>query len=165
MPEDMANVFGQVNNVTFGGSDTGGHSVLDLEEFFEFQPVEPDSMGGEVLCYLLKKKEIIVSITFFEVKKELILGIALGPFYSSPTFDLDDDYFPGHNASNDPNWTKALVVTPKNDITGRLTLTFPYATPVGRFQNVGGPESILVPTIFRCVRGGGGYSARIVRTA
>jgi hypothetical protein len=165
MAENFANVFGQVNSCSFGGNDMGGNSVLETDEFFDFIPVVPDSMGGEVLAYILKKKEVIISATFYEILNVNLLAMALGPFYAAGTFDLDDDYYPGHNASGDANWTKALVFTPKNNIAGRLTLTFPYATPVGKFKNIGSPENILVPTIFRCVRGSGNYAARIARTA
>lgn len=161
MAEDWTKVFGQICTVTFGGNDLGGHGVVDLEEFFDFEPVQPDSMGGEVLTYMLKKKEVIVAIEFEEVNDN-VMKAALGPFYTN-SFDLDDTYYAGHNVGSDSNWTKALVITPKATTTGLLVLTFPFALPVGRFRNIGSAKNIIVPTVFRCMRGSGNYVARITR--
>ena len=168
MAENWANVFGQVCTVTFGGNDMGGHAVIDFDEFFDFEPVAPDSMGGEVLTYLLRKKEILVAITFEEVNDN-VLSAVLGPFYDPAAtpkkFELNDDYCPGYNVGNDSDWTKALVITPKASTAGLLVLTFPYALPVGRFQNIGSSKNIIVPTVFRCMRGSGNYVAKIERQA
>jgi len=164
MADVYSNVAGQLNQVTFGGADLGANAVVTFPELYELEPVSPDSMGGEVLTYLIRKKEVVVSVTFHETSAT-VMAAAFGAFWGGASASIDDTYSAGYNAGASGLWTKALVISPKGGgSAGRLTLELPYATPVGKQDQVGNGRNITTTIVFKAIRGGGAYVAKVTRS-
>jgi len=161
MAETWTAVTGQLNKVSWGGTDLGSNNAVDIPELYDLEAVIPDSMGGEPLTYLLKKKEILVMVTFSESNAD-VFATAMGGF----TNEISDSELAGLNVGADADWTKALVITPKVGATsGQLTFTMPYAIPIGKWTNLGTNKANTTTIAFRAIRGAGDYSAKMERAA
>jgi hypothetical protein len=163
--EDFSRITGQLNHITWGGLDLGANAVVSIPDILEFEPQQPDSMGGEVLCYLLRKKEIIIPITLFETNIN-VMAAAFGGYWANGTATIDDvTYAAGMNATVETAFTKALVIAPKGvGSPGRLTLEAPYATAMlQRIEELGGGRGIKTTLLFKCAKGDSPYSIKMRR--
>lgn len=157
-----SDVFGQLPVVTWGGTDLGKvEGEIVLPPLWTVEKVQPQSMGGEVYAYILKKTPIEITIPFSEFSDEVVEA-AFGGFYTAGNVTIGDAVYSGSNLSANASFTKELVITPKGSASGLWKLTAPFATVIEqKIEKLFGTEHIQTIITFGCTRGTGSYVAKL----
>ena len=154
--EDYTKIRGGAYTVTWGGVNLGTKGVMDLPPWFDLDAVMSEDFGGEPTAYLLRKNEVIVNLVIHQLEESLF-KLWAGPWVGG---EIDDDFYGGYNVSADANWSKELILTPRDGGAGRILFTFPKATPQAQERLQVSAKHFVTPVKFKCVRGVANYPVK-----